>query len=47
MRFFMLAILMYFYGERARTFTEHHFNKLSIAFCVLLVGGFVLIRYIF
>ncbi|MGC9518322.1 MAG: YqaA family protein [Desulfuromonadaceae bacterium] len=47
MRFFMLAALMYFYGEQARAFTEHHFNKLSIAFCVLLVGGFVLIRYIF
>lgn len=47
LRFCMLAVLMYFYGEQARTFTERHFNKLSVAFCVLLVGGFTLISYIF
>ncbi len=47
MRFFTIAALIYFYGEQTRKFTERHFNKLSIAFCILLVGGFVLIRYIF
>ena len=47
MRFFLIAALIYFYGEQTRKFTERHFNKLSIVFCILLVGGFVLIRYIF
>lgn len=47
MRFFIFATLIYFYGEQTRMFTERHFNKLSIVFCILLVGGFVLIRYIF
>ena len=47
LRFFVLAVLMRCYGERARIFIEQHFNKLSAVFAILLLGGFLLIRYIF
>jgi membrane protein YqaA with SNARE-associated domain len=44
-RFFLVAALIYFFGERIRTFIEKYFNLLTIAFVVLLVLGFVLIKF--
>jgi len=46
-RFFGVGTLIYFFGERIRNFIDKYFNLLSIVFVILLVGGFVLIKYVF
>ncbi len=46
-RFFMVAALIYFFGERMKGLIEKYFNLLTIAFVVLLVLGFVLIKFVF
>ena len=43
-RFFAVATLMYFFGERIVPFIDKYFNLLSILFVVLGVGGFVLLK---
>ena len=45
-RFFIIAILLRLYGEPIRNFIERHLNLLFIAFMVLLVFGFLLIKVI-
>lgn len=42
-RFFLVAGLLYLFGERIRAFIERYFNLLSILFVILLVGGFLLV----
>ncbi len=42
-RFFVVAWLLYEWGEPAKAFIDRYFNLLCIAFIVLLVGGFVAI----
>lgn len=46
-RFLLLAILLYFFGERTKYFIDRYFNLLTIIFAVLLILGFVLIPRIF
>lgn len=46
LRFFIVAGLLYFFGEPIKKFIEKHFNLLSIIFFILLLGGFVLIKYL-
>jgi membrane protein YqaA with SNARE-associated domain len=43
-RFFLVAALVRRYGEEARAFIDRHFNKLTLVFSVLLVGGFALLK---
>jgi membrane protein YqaA with SNARE-associated domain len=43
-RFFLVAGLLYKYGERVRPIIDKHFEKLALAFGVLLVGGFLAIK---
>ena len=45
-RFFLVAGLMRWKGEAIRPFIEKYFNWLSLAFGVLLVAGFMVIKYI-
>ena len=45
-RFFIIAILLRSYGEPIRNFIERYLNLLFIAFMVLLVLGFLLIKVI-
>jgi membrane protein YqaA with SNARE-associated domain len=45
-RFFMLAGLVYYFGPRIKGFIDHHFNKIAWGFAILLIGGFILIRYL-
>lgn len=47
MRFFLVAGLLYFAGEPIRAFIEKRLTLVTTAFFVLLVGGFVAVRYIF
>jgi len=44
MRFFLLATLIFFFGERVKEFIEKYFNILTIVFSILLVGGFFLLK---
>ncbi len=46
-RFFLVAGLIWKYGEPIRGFIDKYFNLLAILFTVLLVGGFAGIKYIF
>ncbi|MCP5366426.1 MAG: DedA family protein [Hyphomicrobiales bacterium] len=45
-RFFLVAGLLWWFGEPIRAFIEKHLGKLTLLFVVLLVGGFVAIRYL-
>ena len=45
-RFFLVAFLIWKYGEKIRAFIDKYFNWLAILFTVLLIGGFVVIKYI-
>jgi membrane protein YqaA with SNARE-associated domain len=45
-RFFLVAGAIYLWGESVRHLIEDYFNWLSIIFMVLLIGGFVLIKYV-
>lgn len=47
LRFFMVAFLLGRYGEPIRLFIERHLGLLFTLFMVLLVGGFVAVRYLF
>jgi len=46
-RFFIVSGLIRIFGERVVKFIEKYFDWLSIAFVVLLVGGFLVIKYVF
>ncbi len=46
LRFFLVAWLLYRYGKEMRGFIDRYFNLLSILFLILLVGGFLLLKYI-
>ncbi len=43
LRFFGVTAILWRYGEPLRAFVENHLGKVTAAFAVLLVGGFVLI----
>ncbi len=47
LRFFLVAWLIFRFGSPMRNFIEKYFNLLTIAFMVLLFGGFFLVRYLF
>lgn len=47
LRFFVVAYLVYRFGERAKRFIDKYFNLLAIVFCLLLVGGFLLLTVVF
>jgi len=46
-RFFIVGWLIYKFGPGIRAFIDRYFNVLAVVFVILLVGGFILIRYIF
>jgi membrane protein YqaA with SNARE-associated domain len=46
MRFYLVAALLYFFGEPIRAFIERRLTLVTTVFVVLLVGGFVAIRYL-
>lgn len=46
MRFYLVAALLYWFGEPIRHFIERRLNLLTTAFVILLVGGFVAIRFL-
>ena len=46
MRFYLVAWLLKKYGEPMKEFIEKNLGMLSVLFLVLLIGGFVAIKYI-
>lgn len=45
-RFFLVAGLLRLAGERMKRFIDRYFDLLALAFVVLLLGGFALIKYL-
>ena len=44
-RFFLIGALFYFLGSQIQQFIDRYFNFLAVAFTLLLVAGFILIKY--
>jgi membrane protein YqaA with SNARE-associated domain len=47
MRFYLVAALLYWFGPPIRDFIERRLSLVTTVFVVLLVGGFVAVRYVF
>jgi membrane protein YqaA with SNARE-associated domain len=47
MRFYLVAGLLYYFGEPIRAFIEERLTLVTTVFVVLLIGGFVAIKYLF
>ncbi len=45
-RFFLVAGLMRAFGAKITPFIDRYFNWLALAFTVLLIGGFVVFKYV-
>jgi membrane protein DedA with SNARE-associated domain len=45
-RFFLVAYLIWCFGPQIQGFIDKYFNWLAIGFTVLLIGGFVIIKYL-
>lgn len=45
-RFFLVAFLLYKFGAPIKAFIDKYFDLISIGFLVLLVGGFVAIKFL-
>lgn len=45
-RFFLEAALIYVYGEKIRNLLEKHLELITALFFLLLVGGFLLIKFV-
>lgn len=46
MRFYLVAGLLYFFGEPIRKFIEERLTLVTTVFLILLVGGFVAVKYL-
>ena len=45
-RFYLIAILLYFFGEKIKLIIDRYFNVLTIVFFILLVGSVFIIRFL-
>ena len=46
LRFFLIAALLWKYGEPMKTYIEKNLGWLSVVFFLLLLGGFALIKFL-
>lgn len=46
-RFFLVAYLIWKFGPSIKLFIEKYFNMLALGFTACLIGGFVLVKYLF
>ena len=46
LRFYLIAILLYFFGEKIMLIIDKYFNILTIVFFILLVGSVFIIRFL-
>ncbi len=47
MRFYLVAALLYWFGEPIREFIEKRLSLVTTVFVIVLIGGFVAVRYLF
>ena len=45
-RFFIVAVLLWYYGEAIKIFIERHLGWLFAIFILLLLGSFVLVKFV-
>ena len=45
-RFFAVGILFWYFGEAIRQFIDKYLNLLAVLFVVLLIGGFLMLRFL-
>ena len=45
-RFFLVAAFIYKFGEPVKKYIDKYFNILSVVFMILLVAGFMAVRYL-
>ena len=45
-RFFLIGGLIYIFGPQIQNFIDKYFNLLATAFTILLVAGFIIIKYL-
>jgi len=46
LRFFLVAALLYWFGQPIRQFIEKRLGLMFTLFCILLIGGFVAIKFL-
>ncbi len=46
-RFFLVAGLIWKFGEKVKIFIDKYFNLLTMIFTVLLIGGFLMLKKVF
>lgn len=46
-RFFLVSWLIWRYGPGIKSFIDKYFNTLALAFTILIIAGFVAIKYLF
>lgn len=46
LRFFVVAGLLYLFGEPIRTFIEKRLGLMFVLFCALLIGGFIAVKFL-
>ena len=46
LRFYLIAILLYFFGEKIKLIIDKYFNILTIVFFILLVGSVFIIKFL-
>jgi len=46
LRFFVVGGLIYLFGPKIKDFIDKYFNLLAVAFVILLVGGFVVLKFV-
>ena len=47
LRFFIVATLFFFFGPPIKKFIDRYFELLTVAFTLLIVGGFLAIKYVY
>jgi hypothetical protein len=45
-RFFLVAFLIWKFGPQIKSFIDKYFNLLAVVFTVMLIGGFVAIKFL-
>lgn len=45
-RFYLVAALFFFFGARIKPLIDKYFEALTLAFVILLVAGFVIVKYL-
>lgn len=46
LRFFIVAALLWYFGPPIRSFVERYLGWVVLVFCILLIGGFVVLKFL-